>query len=305
MSESSATPWTVALQTPLSKGFSRQEYWRGLPFPSPGDLPDPGVEPVSPALAGGFFTPSHQGSPLSMSVCPNSSSQVSTTDLSRFSCFCLWVLASSGPSSRLGIILLFPCLHSFHLPLGFSKSLSGVLQEVEFRASCSETSQILFSLPLFCLSLFCSIPQGNISDLRLASLYVSPNRTQATGTQRPDSWLFTAFYLLTFLSWGDKYRFWLDSRKEKRNYQEIEEKTKQVNIPKYYPATCSVNFPVVHTIWHSSPPSLLLLPLHTVEYLNVFFPSLSCSLRKLYFSVLINKMGAEGCSRFTGRILLY
>ena len=89
MSESSATPWIVALQTPLSKGFSRQEYWRGLPFPSPGDLPDPGVEPVSPALAGGFFTPSHQGSPLSMSVCPNSSSQVSAIDLSRFSCFCL------------------------------------------------------------------------------------------------------------------------------------------------------------------------------------------------------------------------
>ena len=37
-------------------GFSRQEFWSGLPFPSPGDLPDPGIEPVSPALAGGFFT---------------------------------------------------------------------------------------------------------------------------------------------------------------------------------------------------------------------------------------------------------
>ena len=44
------TPWTVAYQDPLSMGFSRQEYWRGLPFPSPGDLPDPGVEPRSPAL---------------------------------------------------------------------------------------------------------------------------------------------------------------------------------------------------------------------------------------------------------------
>ena len=42
-----ATPWTVALQAPLSMGFSRQEYWRGLPFPSPGDLPDPGMEPTS------------------------------------------------------------------------------------------------------------------------------------------------------------------------------------------------------------------------------------------------------------------
>ena len=41
------TPWTVACQAPLSKGFFRQEYWSGLPFPSPGDLPDPGIEPTS------------------------------------------------------------------------------------------------------------------------------------------------------------------------------------------------------------------------------------------------------------------
>ncbi|ELR53454.1 hypothetical protein M91_07156, partial [Bos mutus] len=48
-------------QAPLSMGFSRQEYWSGLPFPSPGDLPDPGIEPGSltfPALAGKFFTTS-------------------------------------------------------------------------------------------------------------------------------------------------------------------------------------------------------------------------------------------------------
>ena len=44
------TPWTVAYLAPLSMGFSRQEYWSGLPFPSPGDLPDPGIEPGSPAL---------------------------------------------------------------------------------------------------------------------------------------------------------------------------------------------------------------------------------------------------------------
>ena len=53
------TPWTVAHQAPLSRGFSRQEYWSGLPFPSPGHLPDPGIEPkslMSPALEGGFFT---------------------------------------------------------------------------------------------------------------------------------------------------------------------------------------------------------------------------------------------------------
>ena len=53
------TPWTVACQAPLSMGFSRQEYWSGLPFPSPGDYTDPGMElvsPVAPALAGRFFT---------------------------------------------------------------------------------------------------------------------------------------------------------------------------------------------------------------------------------------------------------
>ena len=43
------TPWTVALQAPLSMGFSRQEYWSGLPSPPPGDLPDPGIESESPA----------------------------------------------------------------------------------------------------------------------------------------------------------------------------------------------------------------------------------------------------------------
>ena len=44
------TPWTVACQSPPSIGFSRHEYWSGLPFPSPGDLPDPGIKPRSPAL---------------------------------------------------------------------------------------------------------------------------------------------------------------------------------------------------------------------------------------------------------------
>jgi len=48
-------PWTVAHQAPLSMGFSRQAYQNGLPFPSPGDLPDPGIKTASPALAGGLF----------------------------------------------------------------------------------------------------------------------------------------------------------------------------------------------------------------------------------------------------------
>ena len=61
-----ATPWTVALQAPLSVGLPRQEYWSRLPFPLPEDLPDLGIEPaslVSPALAHGFFTIVTSGNP--------------------------------------------------------------------------------------------------------------------------------------------------------------------------------------------------------------------------------------------------
>ena len=61
-----ATPWTVACQAPLSMGLSRQESWSGLPFSSPGNLPDPEIEPVSlvfPALAGRFFSAVPFGKP--------------------------------------------------------------------------------------------------------------------------------------------------------------------------------------------------------------------------------------------------
>ena len=60
-----ATPWTVTYQAPLSMGFSRQEYWSGLPFPSPGDLPDPGIEPRSPALQADTLTSEPPGKPYS------------------------------------------------------------------------------------------------------------------------------------------------------------------------------------------------------------------------------------------------
>ena len=55
------TPRTVAHQAPLSMEFSKQEYWKGLPLPSPGDLPHPGVKPTSPTLAGRFFTTTPPG----------------------------------------------------------------------------------------------------------------------------------------------------------------------------------------------------------------------------------------------------
>ena len=66
-SNSLAAPWTVDHQAPLSTGFPKQEYWSGLPFPSPGDLPNPGIEPVSPVsptLASRFFAIVPPGEPF-------------------------------------------------------------------------------------------------------------------------------------------------------------------------------------------------------------------------------------------------
>ena len=58
------TPWTVADEGPPSMGFSRQEYWSGLPFPSPGNLPDPGIKPGSPALQADSLPAEPQGKPI-------------------------------------------------------------------------------------------------------------------------------------------------------------------------------------------------------------------------------------------------
>ena len=60
-----ATPWTVAHQAPPSMGFSRQEYWSGLPFPSPGDLPDPGIESRSPTFQAEALTSEPPGAKFS------------------------------------------------------------------------------------------------------------------------------------------------------------------------------------------------------------------------------------------------
>ena len=63
MSDSFETLWTIACQAPVSMGFPRQEYWSGLPFPSPVDIPNQGMEPRSPALSSGFFTTEHLVNP--------------------------------------------------------------------------------------------------------------------------------------------------------------------------------------------------------------------------------------------------
>ena len=68
-----ATPWTAVHQTPPSMGFTKQEYWSGLPFPSPGDLPNPGIEPRSPALQADALTsesPGYAAAAKSCQSCP-------------------------------------------------------------------------------------------------------------------------------------------------------------------------------------------------------------------------------------------
>ena len=68
MSDFFATPWAIAHQAALSMGLPRQEYWGGLLFPSPGNLPNPGIKPSFPALAEGFFTTEPLGKPLCSTI---------------------------------------------------------------------------------------------------------------------------------------------------------------------------------------------------------------------------------------------
>ena len=90
MSDCFSTPWTVARQAPLSMGFSRQEYWSGLPRPSPGDLPDLGMTLESPALQADSLLLNHQGRPM----------EVLSHDiylcLSHFSCYDKLHVAADG-----------------------------------------------------------------------------------------------------------------------------------------------------------------------------------------------------------------
>ena len=92
-----ATPWTVAHQAPPSMGFSRQEYWSGLPFPSPGDLPNPGIEPRSPTLQADVLTSEPPGKNVlqwyimdASKCCARILLKLSTEN------FCIWVTFWKG-----------------------------------------------------------------------------------------------------------------------------------------------------------------------------------------------------------------
>ena len=90
-----AYPWTSAYQAPLSMEFSRQEYWSGMPFPSPGDLPDPRIEPRSPALQSDSLLTEPPGKPIQ-----DSESEREVKSLSRVRFFAiLWTVAYQAPPS--------------------------------------------------------------------------------------------------------------------------------------------------------------------------------------------------------------
>ena len=95
MSNSFVTPWTVANQLPRFMKFPRQEYWSGLSFPPPGDLPNPEIEPTSlasPALAGRFFTTAPPGKPgCSFSLCDKPITNKKTVFLTSLSCSSKWI----------------------------------------------------------------------------------------------------------------------------------------------------------------------------------------------------------------------
>ena len=93
------TPWTVALQAPLSMGFSRQEYWSGLPFSSPGDLSNPGIGPRSPALQADSLPSEPPGNGRGKSGCQDTA--VFNTGLFEFCSFNIYVFVSGCTGSLL------------------------------------------------------------------------------------------------------------------------------------------------------------------------------------------------------------
>ena len=111
-----ATPWTVAHWAPLSMGFPSQEYWSGFPFPSPGDLPNPGTKPESPALACRFFTLSHQESPWTSIISVQSLSHVQLFVIPRIAA-CQASLSITNSQSLLKLMSIEMVMPSNHLIL--------------------------------------------------------------------------------------------------------------------------------------------------------------------------------------------
>ena len=121
-----ATPWTVAGQVPLPMEFSRQEYWSGLPFRSPGNIPDPGIKPaslVSSALAGRFFTTVPPGKPrflISLHLFPCTFSHCNTINVKRSGVYS-WGNGQWDPNGSVSTVLCYnwltPSIYVYTRPL--------------------------------------------------------------------------------------------------------------------------------------------------------------------------------------------
>ena len=141
-----ATPWAVAYQAPLSTGFLRQEYLSGLPFPSPGDLLNPGIQPASPALAGGFFTTEPPGKPECLLI--GSFCYICYFEWRRFRSRCgeRWVSVICTDRNYRTFILLIACWRKMFFPsLFFSPTSSynpplGLHYQDRFSLHCSSHS---------------------------------------------------------------------------------------------------------------------------------------------------------------------
>ena len=162
MSNSFVTLWTVSRQAPLSMSFSRQEYWSGLPYPPPGDLPNPGFKCtslISPALAGWFFTTSATGKPTYdyllffccsvTKLCLTSCNPMDCSTASFPVLHCLlefaqthvhWVDDAIQPSRAL-LPSFFSCLHSF--PTSGSFPMSPFFESGGQRVGASTSASVL------------------------------------------------------------------------------------------------------------------------------------------------------------------
>ena len=124
-------PWTVAHQAPPSLGFSREEYWSGVPCPSPGDLPDPGSEPNSPALADRSFTTVTPGSPGFHRSEQFTSKQVLYKVLSNgmgvFSLFTSSLQLSVSLPCPVSVLCVCACYSILGLQRAFRNNMSGSL----------------------------------------------------------------------------------------------------------------------------------------------------------------------------------
>jgi len=111
------TPWVVARQASLSLGFPRQEYWSGLPFPSPGDLPDPGIEPISPALQADSLLTEPPGNPGTLL---RTSKSFLLCIFFSLEWTCLWLLSYAVPLLYLGADHLSSNLTSLQIKQNFA-----------------------------------------------------------------------------------------------------------------------------------------------------------------------------------------